>query len=249
LHLLPPHGCQGPDSLNAPCKGCCKAGRGHVVSCQSIVARCDAPEVSQPVEGTLDAPAKLIEALTEVVRLFASVGNDQFASALVQLAAQLGAIVGLVTEHVLRRLHSAYETLCDRTIVCLASRCAPAAVCSVWIAEGASLRPSLYAPRPCPSPLALGRTAIPAVTCASGVGSRPHSFRACRREPQFLAAHTAYSCPYRRRTSRQLFSIWKLWAARVVPQRSRLLQFTPPDRSQSRAAAGSHGAKSRISRA
>jgi hypothetical protein len=58
-----------------------------------------------------------------------------------------------------------------------------------------------------------------------------------------------YSCPYRLRTSRQLSPIRKLLAARVAPQRSKLLQFMPPERSQNRAAAGRHGAKSRMSMA
>jgi hypothetical protein len=36
----------------------------------------------------------------------------------VQVFAQLGAVVGLVAEHPFRRLHSANDALCDRTIVC-----------------------------------------------------------------------------------------------------------------------------------
>ena len=67
-------------------------------------------------------------------------------------------------------------------------------------------------------------------------------FRACR-------SVAIYSCPYRRKTSRQLFPTWKLCAARAEPQRSRLLQFMPPERSQNRAAAGLHGAKSCMSTA
>ena len=52
-------------------------------------------------------------------RLFpvAAVWNDRLGSALVQVFAQLGAIVGFVAEHPFRRLHSANEALCDRAIV------------------------------------------------------------------------------------------------------------------------------------
>ena len=52
-------------------------------------------------------------------RLFpvAAIWNDRLGSALVQVFAQLGAIVGFVAEHPFRRLHSANEALCDRAIV------------------------------------------------------------------------------------------------------------------------------------
>src|SRR5258707_1727775 len=93
------------------------------VSSQPVIARCDAPEVLQPVECTLDAPAKLVEALAEAERLLpvAAVGNDRRGSALVQFVAQFSAVVGLVAEHALRWLHSADDALRDRAIVCFAS--------------------------------------------------------------------------------------------------------------------------------
>ena len=52
-------------------------------------------------------------------RLFpvAAIWNDRLGSALVQVFAQLGAIVGFVAEHPFRRLHSANEALCNRAIV------------------------------------------------------------------------------------------------------------------------------------
>jgi hypothetical protein len=52
-------------------------------------------------------------------RLFsvAAIWNHRLGSALVQVFAQLGAIVGLVAEHPFRRLHSANEALCDLAIV------------------------------------------------------------------------------------------------------------------------------------
>jgi len=37
---------------------------------QPVIARCDTPEVLQPVEGFLDEPSQLIEALVEAERLF-----------------------------------------------------------------------------------------------------------------------------------------------------------------------------------
>src|SRR5579859_7591104 len=71
--------------------------RGQVVSSQPVVARCDTPEVLQPVECTLDAPAELVEALAEAERLLsvAAVGNDRFGSTLIELVAQFSAVVGL----------------------------------------------------------------------------------------------------------------------------------------------------------
>jgi hypothetical protein len=51
----------------------------------------------------------------------AAIWNDRLGSALVQVFAQLGAIVGFVAEHPFRRLHSANETLTDRAIVCFTS--------------------------------------------------------------------------------------------------------------------------------
>src|SRR5262245_47880389 len=68
----------------------------------------------------LDAPAQLVDTLAEAERLFpvAAIWNDRLGSALVQVLAQLGAIVGLVAEHPFRWLHSANEALCDRAVVC-----------------------------------------------------------------------------------------------------------------------------------
>ena len=61
--------------------------RGQVVSSQPVVARCDTPEVLQPVECTLDAPAELVESLIETKQSYpvAAVWNDRLGSALVQL--------------------------------------------------------------------------------------------------------------------------------------------------------------------
>jgi hypothetical protein len=56
--------------------------------------------------------------------------------------------------------------------------------------------------------------------------------------------HRAYSWPYRLRTSRQWSPTRWLLAARVAPQRSRLLQVMPPDRSQNFAAARRQAASS-----
>jgi hypothetical protein len=70
-------------------------GQGEVISREPIVPRCDAPEILQPVRA-LDAAAQLIDALAEAERLFpvAAIWNDRLDSALVQVFAQLGAIVG-----------------------------------------------------------------------------------------------------------------------------------------------------------
>ena len=106
----------GRDSLNPPYKGCGQTDRGQVVSSQPVVARCGTPEVLQPVECTLDAPAELVEALAEAERLLsvAAVRNDQFGSTLIELVAQFSAVVGLVAEHAFRWLHSADEALRGR---------------------------------------------------------------------------------------------------------------------------------------
>ena len=66
------------------------------------MAGCDAPEVLQPVERALDAPAQLVDALAEAKRLLpvAAVWNDRLGSALVQVFAQFDAIVGLRKDRV-----------------------------------------------------------------------------------------------------------------------------------------------------
>jgi hypothetical protein len=60
-----------------------------------------------------------IEAFAEAERLLAiaAVWNDRFGSAPMQFSAQLGAVIGLIAEHVFRWLHSAEETLSDRAVV------------------------------------------------------------------------------------------------------------------------------------
>ena len=90
----------GPDSLNPPYKGRGEADRGKVISREPVIASCDPPEVLQPVEGTLDAPAQLVETLIEAERLFsiALVWNDRLGSPLMEFGAQSRAVVGLVTE-------------------------------------------------------------------------------------------------------------------------------------------------------
>ena len=90
---------------------------------QPVIARCDAPEILQPVEGILDPPAKFVETLAEAERLLpiAAIGNDRFGSTLIQFLTQFSAITGLVAAHAFRRLHSADQSLRDRTIVCFAS--------------------------------------------------------------------------------------------------------------------------------
>jgi hypothetical protein len=52
------------------------------------------------------------------------------------------------------------------------------------------LLPLHFRAPPRPGPMADGRAAVAAVTCARR-RSWPHSFRACRRARQFIAAHTA----------------------------------------------------------
>ena len=46
----------GPGRLNPPYKSGGEADRGRVISRQPVVSGCDAPEVLQYVERTLDAP-------------------------------------------------------------------------------------------------------------------------------------------------------------------------------------------------
>src|SRR5262249_56870148 len=91
-----------------------------VLARQPDVAGWNAPDVLQRVERAVDAPAQLVDSLAGAERLLpvAAPWNDRLGSALVQVFAQFGAIVGLVAEHPFRRLHSANEALCDRAIVC-----------------------------------------------------------------------------------------------------------------------------------
>jgi hypothetical protein len=67
------------------------------------------------VERALDAPAQLVDTPIEAERLFpvAAIWNDRLGSALVQVFAQLGAIVGPVAEHPFDGPHSANEALCN----------------------------------------------------------------------------------------------------------------------------------------
>jgi hypothetical protein len=51
----------------------------------------------------------------------AAIWNDRLGSALVQVFAQRGAVVGFIAEHPFRRLHSANEALSGRAIVCFTS--------------------------------------------------------------------------------------------------------------------------------
>ena len=55
----------GPNSLNPPYKSGGEANRCEIISSQSVVAGCDAPEVLQSVERRLDSPAQLVEAPVE----------------------------------------------------------------------------------------------------------------------------------------------------------------------------------------
>jgi hypothetical protein len=59
-----------------------------------------------------------------------------------------------------------------------------------------------------------------------------------------LLGLAVYSCPYLWSTARQSLPMRQLWAASVAPQRIRLLQVMPPERSHILAAAGLHGASS-----
>jgi hypothetical protein len=58
-----------------------------------------------------------------------------------------------------------------------------------WFSLGIPFQRRFSEP-PRPGPMADGRAAVAAVTCARR-RSWPHSFRACRRARQFIAAHTA----------------------------------------------------------
>jgi hypothetical protein len=109
VHDQPPVNTVSPGySLNPPYKSSGEADRGQVISRQPVVAGCDAPEVLQPVERALDAPAQLVDALIEAERLLpvAAIWNDQLGSALVQVFAQ-----------------QRYRRLCRRASVSTASLC------------------------------------------------------------------------------------------------------------------------------
>src|SRR4029077_5866472 len=68
---------------------------------------------------TLDAPAELVEALAEAEWLYpvAAIWNDRLGPTLIEVLAQLGAVVGLVAEHPLRRFRSADQTLRDWAVM------------------------------------------------------------------------------------------------------------------------------------
>src|SRR5215467_10528649 len=130
---------EGRDSLNPPYQSGREADRGQVVACQPVIARCDAPEVLQPVEGILDEPSQLVEALVEAERLLsaAPVRNDGLRSTLLQRFAQLGAIIGLIGEHVFGRFRFANEAAGQQSCASppvnrMASR-RPLASASAWI--------------------------------------------------------------------------------------------------------------------
>ena len=59
-----------------------------------------------------------------------------------------------------------------------------------------------------------------------------------------ITEKAVYSCPYFLSTSRHVLPTRQLCAASVAPQRSKLLQVMPPERSHSLAAAGLQGASS-----
>jgi hypothetical protein len=65
-----------------------------------------------------------------------------------------------------------------------------------------------------------------------------------RRSVQMRGEGPNYNCPYLCSTARQRLLTRQLFAASVAPQRSKLSQLIPPERSQSIAAAGRHGASS-----
>ena len=110
---------RGPDSLNPPYESGSEADRGQVVTRQLVVAGCDAPKVLQSVEGTLDSPAQIVEALRESERLLpaSTIWDDRLSSALVQFLAQFTTIVSLVAKHMFCRLHSADQAVRDWAIV------------------------------------------------------------------------------------------------------------------------------------
>src|SRR5690348_3672915 len=91
-----------PDSLNPPYKRGSQTDRGQVVACELVIAGGNAPEVLEPVERIFDAPAQLVEAVVKAEWLLpvAFVRNDGLAATLIEFAAQFGAVVGLVAEHV-----------------------------------------------------------------------------------------------------------------------------------------------------
>jgi hypothetical protein len=92
------------DSLNPPYQGGGDADRSQIVARQPVITCGDAPEVLQPVEGALDEPVQLPQTLAEAERLFpvTAIGNDRLGSALVEVIAQFGAVIGLVAEHLFR---------------------------------------------------------------------------------------------------------------------------------------------------
>ncbi len=80
-----------------------RRGKQRRGSCARICHRGDAPEILEPAEGAFDISAELVETLVKGERL--SPGNDRLSPALMQFGTQLGAVVGLVAEHVFRWLH------------------------------------------------------------------------------------------------------------------------------------------------
>jgi hypothetical protein len=72
---------------------------------------------------TFDATAELLDTLAKAEQLFpiAAIWNDWLGSALVQVLAELGAIVGLVAEHPVSTASLCEQALYIRAIVCFTS--------------------------------------------------------------------------------------------------------------------------------
>src|SRR5262249_48375762 len=92
---------------------------GQVISRQLVVAGCDAPEVLQPVERTLDAPAQLVRRLLKVNGCFLLLllGMTGLVPRSSSSSRNSVSVVGFVAEHAFRRLGSADQALGYRAIV------------------------------------------------------------------------------------------------------------------------------------
>src|SRR5262249_46008690 len=178
----------GPDSLNPPYENGGETDRGQVISRQSVVAGCDAPEVLQPVERILDAPAQLVETLAEAVRLVpvATIWNDRLCSALIQFLAQFGAVETLAPDQPFRRPPSADQALRDRAIMRFAAgqqdgNKAPFSICecvNLRVAPAARAANSLllFPPFP-PAAERCAFTCVESIICVSVARPFPASSR------------------------------------------------------------------------
>jgi hypothetical protein len=93
------------------------------VSCEPVIAGCDAPEVLEAAEGVLDAVALLVGFSVEAEGQLAvrSIGHDGFGATILQPQPQFFAVIRFVAEQFLGGLGASDQPLGGRAIMRLAA--------------------------------------------------------------------------------------------------------------------------------